>query len=62
MGLLFVILIVESIIFVGAQNLDEDGVEVLCNTDLTSFLPLPYGDLQNMVRKPVWNSYLLRVS
>ncbi|CAI9768831.1 unnamed protein product [Fraxinus pennsylvanica] len=50
-GLFFVILIAESIIFVGAQNLDEDGVKVLCNTDLTSSLPLPYGDLPNMFLK-----------
>ncbi|KAL2468829.1 Cytochrome [Forsythia ovata] len=63
-GLIFVILIcfVESIIFVGAQDLDEGSFKELCNTDLTSFLPLPYGSLPNMVCKPVWNSYLLRYS
>ncbi|CAI9764144.1 unnamed protein product [Fraxinus pennsylvanica] len=63
-GLFFVILIcfVESIIFVEAQNLDEHGFKELCNMDLASFLPLPYGSLPNMVCKPVWNSYLLRYS
>ncbi|EYU38889.1 hypothetical protein MIMGU_mgv1a009495mg [Erythranthe guttata] len=41
-----------------AQGADIENP--LCNTDLTSFLPFPYGTLPNMICKPLWNSYLLR--
>ncbi|KAL8028095.1 hypothetical protein ABFS82_14G134800 [Erythranthe guttata] len=43
-----------------AQGADTENP--LCNTDLTSFLPFPYGTLPNMICKPLWNSYLLRYS
>lgn len=33
----------------------------LCKTDL-SFLPPPYGNLSNVVCKPIWNTFVLRVS
>lgn len=34
----------------------------LCNTDLKTFLPPPYGDISGIVCKPVWNTFILRVS
>lgn len=39
---------------------DDDAL--LCATDLSSFLPLPYSNLRNMVCKRLWNSFMLRVS
>lgn len=62
---LFMILLVsfiqlQSLVVEGAI-LDDDSSKVLCDMDLSSFLPLPYGSLPNMVCKPLWNSYVLRV-
>ncbi|XP_073157861.1 cytochrome b561 and DOMON domain-containing protein At3g61750 [Henckelia pumila] len=48
--------VVEGAIF------DDDSSKVLCDMDLSSFLPLPYGSLPNMGCKPLWNSYVLRYS
>lgn len=39
---------------------DDDAL--LCATDLSSFLPLPYSNLRNMVCKRLWNSFMLRYS
>lgn len=54
------------LINVEKQNVLADGSSdddaLLCGTDLSSFLPLPYSNLQNMVCKRLWNSFLLRVS
>lgn len=33
----------------------------LCGTDL-SFLPTPYGNLSHVFCKPIWNTFVLRVS
>lgn len=40
------------------------GSEVweLCDTDLRSFLPPPYANLSGVICKPVWNTFILRVS
>lgn len=38
------------------------GVSEQCDTDLRSFLPPPYGNLTNIVCKPIWNTFVLRVS
>lgn len=34
----------------------------LCSIDLTTFLPLPYSNMPNMICRPVWNTFLLRYS
>ncbi|XP_038878078.1 cytochrome b561 and DOMON domain-containing protein At3g61750 [Benincasa hispida] len=36
------------------------GVSEQCDTDLRSFLPPPYGNLTNVVCKPIWNTFVLR--
>lgn len=41
--------------------MDQERSE-LCNTDMSSFLPPPYNNISNMVCRPVWNTFLLRVS
>jgi len=41
--------------------MDQERSE-LCKTDMSSFLPPPYNNISNMVCKPVWNTFLLRVS
>ncbi|XP_051132888.1 cytochrome b561 and DOMON domain-containing protein At3g61750 isoform X2 [Andrographis paniculata] len=46
----------------GADQESDDNTAALCNTDLSSFLPFPYGNLPRMVCRPLWNSYLLRYS
>lgn len=33
-----------------------------CSQDINAFLPLPYANMTHMVCKPVWNSYIVRVS
>ena len=38
------------------------GESELCNNDLSNFLPPPYGNLSNVICKPVWNTFVLRVS
>jgi len=38
------------------------GVSEQCDTDLRSFLPPPYGNLTNVICKPIWNTFVLRVS
>lgn len=45
-------------------NGGNNGIEVsqLCNTDLQTFLPPPYGNISRMVCKPIWNTFILRVS
>ena len=37
------------------------GVSEQCDTDLRSFLPPPYGNLTNVICKPIWNTFVLRV-
>ena len=41
--------------------MDQERSE-LCNTDMSSFLPPPYNNVSKMVCRPVWNTFLLRVS
>ncbi|XP_031263174.1 cytochrome b561 and DOMON domain-containing protein At3g61750 [Pistacia vera] len=43
-------------------NGGNNGIEVsqLCNTDLQTFLPPPYGNISRMVCKPIWNTFILR--
>lgn len=36
--------------------------EQLCNADLSSFLLPPYGNLSNMICRPIWNTFVLRAS
>ncbi|PON98016.1 Cytochrome b561 and DOMON domain-containing protein [Trema orientale] len=36
------------------------GESELCNNDLSNFLPPPYGNLTNVICKPVWNTFVLR--
>lgn len=64
LSFLFVILIsfLHSDLVVEGAHQDADSSNGLCNTDLSSFLPFPYSNLPDMVCKPLWNSYLLRVS
>lgn len=38
------------------------GESDLCNNDLSYFLPPPYGNLSNVICKPIWNTFVLRVS
>ncbi|KAK4483537.1 hypothetical protein RD792_010735 [Penstemon davidsonii] len=62
-SLVFLVLIInftQSNIVVQGDSPDSDSSKLLCDTDLRSFLPLPYSNLPNMVCKPVWNSYVLR--
>lgn len=60
----FVILIssLHSALVIEGANSDSEISNGLCNSDLSSFLPFPYSNLPNMVCKPLWNSYLLRVN
>ncbi|CAI9101139.1 OLC1v1038398C1 [Oldenlandia corymbosa var. corymbosa] len=44
---------------VSANDVDD---AVVCSTDLSSFLPLPYSNLPNMVCKRLWNSFVIRYS
>lgn len=62
-GFLFVFLLsfINSTPLVQGANQESDGYNALCNTNLASFLPFPYSSLPNMICKPLWNSYLLRV-
>lgn len=46
----------------GLADGSSDDDALLCGTDLSSFLPLPYSNLQHMVCKRLWNSFMLRVS
>ena len=40
------------------------GVEIseLCNIDIQGFLPPPYGNISGFICKPIWNTFILRVS
>ncbi|KAI3449273.1 hypothetical protein Pfo_005938 [Paulownia fortunei] len=64
LSFLFVALVsfIHSNLVVEGANQDGDSNNVLCNTDLSSFLPFPYSNLPDMVCRPLWNSYLLRYS
>ena len=46
----------------GADDASNDVNSALCGVDLRPFLPLPYNTLPNIVCKPLWNSFFLRVS
>jgi hypothetical protein len=52
----------------GAYAASSNGVRMdqeiseLCNSDMSSFLPPPYKNISNMICRPVWNTFLLRVS
>uniref|UniRef100_A0A7C9E1F7 Secreted protein n=1 Tax=Opuntia streptacantha TaxID=393608 RepID=A0A7C9E1F7_OPUST len=39
-----------------------DGSSQFCSIDLASFLPPPYGNLSYSSCRPVWNTFVLRVS
>lgn len=67
--LLFVILVLERKPILVVSGADENGggdgdttAGGVCGVNLAGFLPLPYSNLPNMVCKPVWNSYIIRVS
>lgn len=62
---LFIFLLV--LFYLEKSNVAGDGSpgtdgEVLCSADMSSFLPLPYGKLSNMVCKRLWNTFVLRYS
>lgn len=65
--LVFVVASWELIRVVGADE-NNTGVNAaaggggICNIDLSTFLPLPYSNMPNMICKPVWNTFLLRYS
>ncbi|XP_041000673.1 cytochrome b561 and DOMON domain-containing protein At3g61750-like [Juglans microcarpa x Juglans regia] len=44
-----------------SDNVGGDEVSQLCGTHM-SFLPPPYGNLSNLVCKPIWNTFILRYS
>lgn len=56
--LLLAQLLVLSTVVVISVRAQTDG----CGLDLTSFLPAPYSDSASQICKPVWNSFILRVS
>lgn len=64
----FVILILERKLIPVVSGAGENGggdgdiAGGVCGVNLAGFLPLPYSNLPNMVCKPVWNSYIIRVS
>lgn len=65
--LVFVLASWELISVVGAEENNNrvsaaGGGGGLCSIDLSTFLPLPYSNMPNMICKPVWNTFLLRVS
>lgn len=43
----------------GGRNVAAD--EEYCSTNITSFLPPPYGTMKNMECHPLWNSFTIRV-
>ncbi|KAK1376626.1 Cytochrome b561 and DOMON domain-containing protein [Heracleum sosnowskyi] len=56
-----------QLITVMAAEENNSGVNAaggggLCSIDLSTFLPLPYSNMPNMICKPVWNTFLLRYS
>ncbi|KAG8363254.1 hypothetical protein BUALT_Bualt19G0003100 [Buddleja alternifolia] len=60
---LFVILFLGLINFLQSNIVVEadDSSNMMCNTDLSSFLPFPYSNLpDHMVCRTLWNSYVLR--
>ena len=49
--------------YAGTASSTNGGVDSeICNNDLTTFLPPPYSNLTNVVCKPIWNTFVLRVS
>lgn len=38
------------------------GVSELCDNDLSSFMPPPYSNASYIVCRPIWNTFVLRVS
>lgn len=38
------------------------GVSELCDNELSSFMLPPYGNLSDIVCRPIWNTFVLRVS
>lgn len=48
--------------YAASNSVGVDGRSELCDTDMSSFLPPPYNNISHMVCKPVWNTFLLRVS
>ncbi|KAM6573717.1 hypothetical protein CsatA_017797 [Cannabis sativa] len=44
----------------GGGNGGGGGELELCNNDLSNFLPPPFGNLTNVVCKPIWNTFVLR--
>lgn len=74
-GLCLVTLVFESEVFVLADDDDAGyvggngikggsgaGDTEICSNDLSSFLPPPYSNISNVVCKPIWNTFVLRVS
>ena len=47
---------------VGVGSGSGGRVPELCNIDARSFLPPPYGNLSSVICKPIWNTFILRVS
>lgn len=46
----------------GGNSIDgSGGVSELCVNDLASFMPPPYGNSSDIVCKPIWNTFVLRV-
>lgn len=75
-GLCLVSLVLKSEVFVSADDdagyVGGNGIggnggsgagdTDICNNDLSSFLPPPYSNISNVVCKPIWNTFVLRVS
>lgn len=38
------------------------GVSELCDNDLANFMPPPYGNSSDIVCRPIWNTFVLRVN
>lgn len=46
----------------GGNTIDgSGGVSEICVNDLASFMPPPYGNSSDIVCRPIWNTFVLRV-
>ena len=74
-GLWVVTLMLEGNAFVVAGNINNAGragnaggggndaqAGELCNTDMSTFLPPPFNNLTDLTCKPLWNTFVMKVS
>lgn len=46
----------------GSGGYSSVEISELCNIDIQSFLPPPYDSISGFICKPIWNTFILRVS